>query len=620
MNAVMQKPLRDVAFGNVDVTMERRADGAILVTPRVHLPDYASSMCERLEYWAAAEPDKTFLAERDADGNWRRVSYAAALAAARSIGEALIARGLSAEKPLVILSGNDIDHGLLALGAMQAGIPYCPVSPAYSLISTDFSKLRHVFSLLTPGLVYVSDGARFAKALDAVWPAEREVIVGRNPVAGRRTTTFAELQATRPGAAIDYYRGAIGPDTIAKFLLTSGSTGGPKAVITTQRMCSSNQVMLREILAFLKDGPTIVDWLPWNHVFGGSHNFGLVLYNGGSLYIDDGKPVPEGIEATVRNLREVSPTVYFNVPKGYESLVPYLRDDRALRESFFRNLQALFFAGAGLPPHVWEALDELAIDTIGARIPILTGLGATESSPFSLCCTPATTGSGRVGVPVMGNLLKIVPVDGKMEARVKGPNITPGYWRQPDVTAKAFDEEGYYRFGDALRFVDEADIAKGFWFDGRITEDFKLSSGTWVSVGPMRARLVAACAPLVRDCVLAGPDRNELTAILIIDPQACRTLAGLPATATLTDIARHPAVRAALQTSLDRLAAEPGGSSTRVRRALVLESAPSIDTGEITDKGSINQRAVLAHRLAEVAALYADPPPPEVIVAHYEEP
>ncbi|WP_246226255.1 feruloyl-CoA synthase [Chelativorans xinjiangense] len=614
MSAQVSSSFRDVPFGNLDIMLERRDDGAIFVAPVNTLPDYAPSMCDCLERWALEKPDKVFMAERQGEG-WRRITYREALEAVRRLGAALLPFGLSEERPLAILSGNGIDHALIALAAMHIGVPHAPVSPAYSLVSTDHGKLKHIFKLITPGLVFVADGAAFSKALDAVWPPAAPTVFTRGAPEGREAIPLYTLYNAEPDAALDRARAKVGPDTIAKFLMTSGSTGGPKAVITTQRMLTANQEMLRYALTFLKDGPTIIDWLPWNHTFGGNHNIGLVLYNGGSLYIDDGLPTPAGIAATVRNLREIAPSIYFNVPKGYEALVPFLKEDKGLRDHFFSRVQALFFAGAGLSPHVWSALDALAVASIGARIPILTGLGATETAPFSLSCTPHTAASGRVGVPVPGNRLKLFPVDGKLEARVKGPNVTPGYWREADKTANAFDEEGFYRFGDALKFVDEDRPEEGFIFDGRISEDFKLASGTWVSVGPLRARMIAHAAPLIRDVVLAAINRDYLTALIIVDPQECRRLAGdLSADAALAEIVRHPAVRSAMQAHLDSLAKLPGGSSTRVMRAILLDTPPSIDAGEVTDKGSINQRAVLEHRAADVEALYAEPPDERVLV------
>ena len=467
------------------------------------------------------------MAERDASGGWRKVTYAQLLNSTRSIASALLARGLSAEKPIVILSGNSVDHALVAFGALYAGIPFCPVSPAYSLVSRDYGKLGFLMKLLTPGLVFADDATKFADALVANVSSGTEIATSRGALPGRDVTLLSDLLATPEHPRLDAVHDAIGPDTIAKFLLTSGSTGNPKAVINTQRMICANQVMLRETLAFLMDEPpVIVDWLPWNHTFGGNHNIGLTLYNGGSMYLDEGKPMPGGIEETVRNLREISPTVYFNVPKGYESLLPYLREDAALRAKFFGRLHAMFFSGAALSPFVWNSLDELAVQETGFRVPMLTGLGATETSPFFMSVRPDTSRSGHVGLPVLGNDAKLLPNNGKLEVRAKGPNVTPGYWRQPELTAAAFDEEGFYKFGDALKPADPDDFDAGFDFDGRIAEDFKLASGTWVSVGPLRARFVAACAPLVRDVVIAGINRDELSAL--VDARSRRLPADQP--------------------------------------------------------------------------------------------
>ncbi len=403
-------PLRPISFGDPAVIVDRRDDGTIYLRPKIALGEYPLRLTDRLHHWAKTEPNRIFMAERAAGGLWRQITYAQLLAASRHIASGLLARGLSADKPIVILSGNSIDHALLAFGALYAGIPFCPVSPAYSLISRDYGKLAFLMKLLTPGLVFADDATKFADALSANVPAEIEIVVSDGDVPGRDVTMLAELLATPEHPGLDAAHDAIGPDSIAKFLLTSGSTGNPKAVINTQRMICANQVMLRETLAFLKDEPpVIVDWLPWNHTFGGNHNIGLTLYNGGSMYLDAGKPMPGGIEETVRNLREISPTVYFNVPKGYESLLPYLRDDKALRAKFFHRLHAMFFAGAALSLYVWNSLDELAVQETGFRVPVLTGLGATETAPFFMSVKPATSRSGHVGLPASGNEAKLVP-------------------------------------------------------------------------------------------------------------------------------------------------------------------------------------------------------------------
>ncbi|MEA2889295.1 MAG: feruloyl-CoA synthase [Bradyrhizobium sp.] len=606
-------PLRAISFGNPAVTIDRRDDGTIYLRPKIALGDYPLRVTDRLQHWAATEPNRVFMAARDG-GGWRKITYAELLASARRIASGLLARDLSPEKPIVILSGNSIDHALMAFGALYAGIPFCPVSPAYSLISKDFGKLAYLIKLLTPALVFADDAVKFADALRTNVPAGTEIAAARGEMPGRDVTMLADLLATPEHPRLDEAHDAIGPDTIAKFLLTSGSTGNPKAVINTQRMICSNQVMLRETLAFLKDEPpVIVDWLPWNHTFGGNHNIGLTLFNGGSMFLDEGKPMPGGIEETVRNLREISPTVYFNVPKGYESLLPYLRDDAQLRKKFFSRLHAMFFSGAALSPYVWNSLDELAVQETGFRVPMLTGLGATETSPFFMSVTPLTSRSGHVGLPVSGNDAKLIPNNGKLEVRAKGPNVTPGYWRQPELTAKAFDDEGFYIFGDAIKPVDPGDFDKGFDFDGRISEDFKLGSGTWVSVGPLRARFVAACAPLVRDVAIAGINRDELSALVVLDLDGCRVINPALPPGDLATAASDPTVRQAFAERLKKFATEATGSSTRITRAVLLDTPLSIDRGEVTDKGSINQRAVLEHRAGLIDALYATSPDPHVI-------
>jgi feruloyl-CoA synthase len=607
-------PLRPISFCDPAVSIERCADGSIYLRPRQPLGDYPRRLTDPLRHWADAAPDRVFMAERHGGGGWRQLTYGELLTASRHIASALIRRGLSAERPVVILSGNSIDHALLAFGALYAGIPFCPVSPAYSLISRDHGKLAYVMKLLTPGLVFADDADAFAEVFSGSVPADTEIAASYGDVPGREITRLADLMAAPLHAEFETRNAATGPDTIAKFLLTSGSTGNPKAVINTHRMMCANQAMLCGTMAFLKDEPpVIVDWLPWNHTFGGNHNIGLVLFNGGSMYLDRGKPMPNGIEQTVRNLREISPTVYFNVPKGYESLLPYLRDDAALRASFFRRLHAMFFSGAALAPHIWEGLDELSVRETGRRVPMLTGLGATESAPFFMSVNPRTSRSGHVGLPVSGNEAKLVPDNGKLEVRCKGPNVTPGYWRQPELTKAAFDEEGFYRFGDALKPADPNDLHAGFDFDGRIAEDFKLASGTWVSVGPLRARFIAACAPLVRDVVIAGINRDEISALVVLDLDGCRLINPTLPHDDIGRTAADPLVRDAFRERLARLLGASTGSSNRITRAVLIDGPLSIDRGEVTDKGSINQRAVLEHRKALIDTLYSSHPPAQII-------
>jgi feruloyl-CoA synthase len=596
--------VRHARLGPLDAVVDRRADGTTYVRSPHALGPYADKLTEKLEHWAAHAPDRTFLAQRGPDGAWRTLTYADALARTRRIAQALIDRELSEERPLVILSGNGIEHGLLALAAMYAGVPYAPIAPAYSLIAREFGTLRYLMEALRPGLVYASDGKAYASALGAVVSADVELVTDDGVETTHTATAFSELEAKPATEAVDAAHAAVGPDTVAKILFTSGSTGRPKGVITTQRMLCSNQEMLRTVMAFLAaEPPVLCDWLPWNHVFGGSHNFGIVLYNGGTLYIDEGRPTSDGFGATVRNLREVESTVYFNVPRGYEMLVPQLRADAELRARFFRRVEILFYAAAGLGQRFWDELQELAVEACGERVRMVTGLGATESAPFALCIASDDARAGMVGLPVPGVELKLARVGDKLEARLRGPNITPGFWRNAERSRAAFDEEGYYRSGDALVWVDPADPSKGFAFDGRIDEDFKLSTGTWVSVGPLRARLLASLAPYAQDVVIAGHDRDEVTALIFPNRATC-------------DVLQADLLRAILSGCLGEVCAGATGSSTRVPRALMLDAPPSIDAGEITDKGSINQRAVLRNRAALVQELYALPTPAHVIIAH----
>ncbi len=583
-----------------EMAITRAADGSLRARAKTPLGAYPKRLTERLEHWAGLAPDRVFLAERGPDGTgWRRITYGETLAAVGAIGQALLDRGLSPERPIAILSGNGIDHALLGLAALHVGVPYAPISVAYSTTGGDFARLRHILAVLTPGLVFAEDGARFAPALTAVVPASAEIVVSKNPPSGRAVSRLADLRATRPGAAVAAAAHRVGPETVAKFLFTSGSTDLPKGVINTQRMLCSNQEMILSVMRFLAEAPPVLlDWLPWNHTFGGNHNFGIALYNGGTLYIDDGRPVAGGIAATLRNLREIAPSVYFNVPKGWEEIALACRDDAALRARFFSRAELFFYAGASLAQHVWDLLDDLAIATIGKRVTMLTGLGATETAPFALCCHPAYARSGMVGVPVAGVELKLAEVEGKWEARLRGPNITPGYWRDAEKTRAAFDDEGFYRSGDALDWIDPAAPAHGFRFDGRIAEDFKLSSGTWVHVGRLRALLLECLAPHVRDVVIAAPDRDAICVL------------ALPERAECID---DPAIRADIARRLAAFAREYPASSMRVARLAFLSDPLSVDAGEITDKGSLNQRAILRNRPALIDALYAAPPPAGII-------
>lgn len=591
----------------LDAEYRRSADGIERLRSTVALEPYPDRLTDRLEHWARLAPDRTLVARRERGGDWRRIGYAQMLERARAIGQALVERGLSPERPVAILSGNDPEHLSLALGAMWAGVPYAPVSPAYSLLSQDHGKLRHVLNSITPGLLFAS-GPEYAKAIRAAADPDIELVMTDGRVEGRAVTPFDALLGTAPGAGVDAAHAQVGPDTIAKFLFTSGSTRVPKGVINTHRMLCSNQQMLCQAMAFLADEPPVlVDWLPWNHTFGGNHNTGITIYNGGTLYIDDGKPTAQGIGETLRNLREISPTVYFNVPKGFEEIVAAMRSDDVLRQSLFARVKAFMFAGAGLSQPVWDELDRIAEQTIGERVPMITGLGMTETAPS---CTFALRAgdvrSGHIGLPCPGVEVKLVPAGGKTEIRFRGPNVMPGYWRLPEATAHAFDEEGFYRTGDAVKWIDPADPRKGLMFDGRIAEDFKLSTGTFVSVGPLRARIIAAGAPCVQDAVITGLDRDDVGMLVFPRLDECRKLAALGDDVGADEVLRHPVVRAHFQSLVDRMWREGTGSASRVARAHVMSVPPSIDRDEVTDKGSINQQAVLRQRAALVEALYRD--------------
>ena len=605
MSARTPTPVREIRLARTDVVIDHKPDGTLYVRANEALGPYPSRMTDRLDHWAEHTPDRTFLAQRTKDGPWRRLTYREAAARARRIGQALTQRPLSAKRPIAILSGNDLEHALLGFGAMYAGIPYSPISTAYSLVSKDFGKLKQIFKVLTPGLVFAASGETYANAIRTVMPKDAELVCAREPLPG--ATMFPQLEAAPAGAALEAAHAQVGPDTVFKILFTSGSTGMPKGVIYTHRVWTSNQEMVRQCWQFLDDEPPVIlEWLPWNHTFAGSKDFGMILYNGGTIYLDDGKPVPGAFDETLRNLREIAPTIVLNVPKGYEALIPYLRKDPEFRRHYFSRMKALFYAGAGVSQEVWDALQDLSIQACGERILMLSGLGSTETGPFALWVGKDVRRAGECGVPAPGMELKLVPNGRKLEARVRGPNVTPGYWNEPELTRAAFDEEGFYKLGDALRFVDESDPAKGFLFDGRIGEDFKLSTATWVSVGPLRVHFLAHFAPYAKEVVIAGPDRDDIGVLVFPDLDACRELSPEPGSAA--ELLARPKVRAKFQDLLVSMAKTATGSSNRIVRAIVLDEPPSIDAHELTDKGSISQRAVLENRAAVVDELYRGSP------------
>ena len=589
-----------------DTIVTRDEAGVVRARSPHALGPYPTAITERLDHWAEVAPDRTFLAARDGAGPWKQLDYATVRADVRRIAQALVERRLSADRPVLILSGNSLEHAVLALGAMYAGVPYAPVSPSYCLLSRDFRTIGVIADAMTPGLIFAADGPRFDKALASLRLDGAEVVTVTPATTVLNQTAFSSLLAHEASGAVEDAHRAVSADGIAKVLFTSGSTGAPKGVITTHRMLAANQEQIRAAMPFLGDEPPVLcDWLPWNHTFGGNHNFGLTLYNGGTLYLDAGAPTPTGFSTTLANLRDVATTAYFNVPRGYEMLLPALKSDGEFCERFFSRVQMLFYAAAGLRQEVSDEIEALAIATRGAPVPWVSGLGATETAPFAICTGPMRAPvAGRIGVPAPGVEVKLVPVGAALEARVRGPNVTPGYWKRADLTAEAFDEEGYYRMGDAVGLVDDGDPSGGFTFEGRITEDFKLSTGTWVRVGPLRSALLTHLGDIVQDVVIAGEGHDAIGLLVVPNLLTCRRLAGATVATSVHDVLANPEVSGRLQAALADFGERHAGSSTRVAAAVLLEEPPSIDAQEITDKGSLNQKAVLRNRPALVERLY----------------
>ncbi|GGL53317.1 feruloyl-CoA synthase [Wenxinia marina] len=596
----------DPLFWTPDLRVETRPDGVMLVSTGTPLADYPRSMNVRLMEWAEAAPDRVWLAERDGEDGWRRVTYAEAARAVRGIGAALVERGLSPERPLLILSGNSVAHALMAMGAQHVGVPSAAIAPAYAL-AEDLGKLRSVVEQLTPGMVFAEEAAPFLRAVDAELPGIPMVTV-RGDAPGRERIAFDALAATEPTDAMEQAHAATGPDTVAKFLFTSGTTGRPKAVIQTQKMICANQQTIRQCWPFLREPPVVIDWAPWNHTASGNKVFYMVLNNGGTYHIDDGRPTPRDIGKTVRNLREVAPTWYFNVPIGYQMLLDTMEADAELRHTFFSRLKMLFYAGAGMSQPIWDRLTKMAEDEVEGGVLLATGLGSTETAPFALICTTRQERSGNVGIPADGVTLKLVPAGDRWEARLAGPGITPGYWRDPELTAEAFDEEGFYKLGDALSFHSEGRPEDGFHFAGRLAENFKLATGTWVAVGELRAKLCNELGGLASDAVIAGEGREALGALVVPDWSKVRGAAedtSAEGAALLTD----PGVKAAVAARLAAHAKAATGSASRVTRVMLLAEPLSFEAGEVTDKGSVNQRAVLRNRQDLVDALWSDDDP-----------
>jgi feruloyl-CoA synthase len=610
-------PFRKVNWLKRDIAVERRPDGVIIMKSRVPLQPYGRHIPEALARWAHERPDHVWLAQRRGpDRQWFKLTYGEAKRTVDALTQGLLdLKGIDG-RPVAILSGNSIEHALMTQAAMQARLPAAPVSPAYSLMSQDHAKLKYIFGLIRPGVIMVQDGPTFDKALAALDLTGVTVVHVQRPPTVCASIAFSELAATPVTAAVDASLASITPNTVGKLLFTSGSTGTPKAVINTQQMMCANAAMMMQTRPRDKahSESVFLDWMPWNHTMGGNALFNPVLIEGGTLYIDDGRPVPGQFDETIRNLREISPTYYANVPAGYAALAAAMEADDALCRNFFRNLGLIAYGGARLPDDLYERMQALAVRTTGERIVFYTGWGSTETAPTSTGTYWDTERVGLIGLPFPGVELKLMPTGPKYEARLRGVNVTPGYLGQPDLTAAAFDEEGFYRIGDAAVFVDPDDPTKGLIFAGRVVEDFKLTTGTFVQVGSLRTDTIAAATPVVQDALVTGQDRPYIGLLAWPNLDACRRLIG-DMQASMETVARHPKVITALRDGLSAHNRNVGKvSSMRIARAMLMVEPPSIDGGELTDKGYINQRAGLERREALVDQLYRDPVAADVIV------
>jgi len=587
--------MRQMSVTGVDVIVSRRADEAILVDNAVSLPPVRGSIVGRLSHWAAATPSAIWLSAED-----RRITFAEADEVRRYLSARLLALPLSADRPLMILGENGIDHALLAMAATAVGVPVAILSPALALpAAAPWAKLARVLGQVEPGLIVTDHPAMLREALAVIGRSDR--------VEPLRDLAWLDAGDAASDAASHAAEAAVGLDSVAKLLFTSGSTGTPKAVINTQRMMVSNMLALSRIWPFLAERrPVMVDWLPWNHTFGGNCCFNTALWFGGHLHIDRGRPTPALIGRTIAAIRAIGPTVHFNVPLGHELMLPVLEADIGLARDFFGRLDFLFNAGAALPGSIRQRLEKAAWDATGSLPAIYGGWGSTETAPFSTALTFPTRDAANLGVPIPGTTIKMVPAGGRYELRVKGPNVTPGYWRDAAATAAAFDEEGFYCVGDAGTFADPEDPAKGIVFDGRVAENFKLNSGTFVNVGALRLAIISAGGSLISDAVIAGEGRNQLGALLFANEAACRALLGEAACAALGDApaSSHPDVRASLAERIRAHNAQFGGSSMFVARFQVAAEPPSAAHDEITDKGYLNQRRVLARRVIEIERLF----------------
>lgn len=612
-------PFKEAPWKAPSLDVERRPDGSVLIRSTLPMGEMHRSIAHLLEENAAAHPERNFIAERTPlpggkTGDWRFVTYGEANARASAIAQALIDRGFGPEAPVMILSGNSIRHAVLMLGAMKARVPVAPVSVAYSLFSTDHGKLRHVFDTAKPRMIFAEQGPFYAGAIASL-PLDGVEVVTAMPIEGRETTAFDDLLKTNAGPKVAASMEKIHHGTVAKYLFTSGSTGMPKGAIQTHgMMCAviAGQEGLRADAPDPDEVPQGLEWMPWNHISAGNISFNGNMNAGGTLYLDAGKPLPGMFDETIRNLREIAPLVFGSAPIAFSWLAEAMERDTALRDHFFSKLRYMGYGGATLSQDIYERMQALSVAATGERIPFTTMYGATETQGITVVHW-ITERAGLIGLPLPGLTLKLAPNGTKYEVRVKGPTVMPGYLDRPDLNETVFDEEGFYSLGDAAAFVDPDDPLKGLVFDGRVTEDFKLSSGTWVSTGTLRANAIAAASPLIQDCVVCGHDKDYVALLAWPNLQAAKEICADTVRSTPEEILNSPKVKAFLAERFARHNKASPGSSTRVKRVMLMTEPPSIDGHEITDRGYINQRATLERRAKLVQLLYASAPPPDVV-------
>lgn len=582
-------PMRVLERPSPRIEVRDTKDGVVYLSCAIPFEEGLPTIIEHFERAKDIRPDTIFLAERASSREWRRVTYREAWRQTAAIATWLIRRGFGPERPgVMILSENSIEHAMLTFGALRAGVTVIPVSPTFSF-GSDLDRLNYALQLIEPGLVYARDAARFARALEFAKAPNRLIVTGE---------TFGELLKEVDEDAVAARRGEITRDTTAKILLTSGSTGRPKGVVNTHGNLASGVQMVKLVSEPFREDRvhTIVDWLPWHHTFGGNSQLNGVVAAAGSMYIDDGRPMPGQFEATVENLREVSPTGFGCVPGVYPFLAEALERDADLRHKFFKNLRWMSYGGALLPQPLWERMQKLAVQELGERLPFGTGWGMTETAATGVAVYWNTSRTGLVGLPQPGVVLKLVPAGDRMELRIKGPHVMPRYYRDEALNVEAFDDEGFFKTGDAVRWIDPQRPIEGLEYAGRIAEDFKLLSGTWVQASILRRDLVAALAPLVADAVVTAPNQPYLGALVWLTAP------------------EKEGTRAALAEKLTAFNSSRQGSAGTIARLLILKTPPSLEAGEVTDKRSINQRRALERRAADVATLYAEPIDPQIIL------